>query len=276
VTQMLDADSVRPLITPRTSGILGVHLWGHACDPHALQTLADAHGLQLCFDACHGMGCSVSGISLAHFGRAAALSLHATKILNGAEGGCIATNDAALAAVMRDMRNFYSSESGAPEWRMNGKMSEAQAAMALLSLDDLAENLAANDTRYQAYAKGLAGIPGIKLMAHESGNNYQYIVLDIDAAVCGLHRDVLMDLLQAENIYCRRHFFPGVHRLAPYNLHDAQSGRAFPNTDRLCQRLLQLPTGQAISIDAVDRICRLLRGMIRLAPEINQRCEGRP
>jgi dTDP-4-amino-4,6-dideoxygalactose transaminase len=259
-TQMITAQAVEPLITPETVGVLGTHLWGRACHPDALADLCERRGLKLFFDACHAIACTHRGRHIGCFGSGEAFSFHATKVLNAGEGGCITTNDAKLADRLRTMRSFHGSETFAPvPVRFNGKMSEAQAALALLSLDDLAENIEANKTRYRAYVNGLAGLPGISVVAYDPAedNNYQYVVIEVEETIFGLTRDQLLTALQAENVLCRRHFYPGVHRLAAFTSPDL----ALPNTDFLINRVLQVPTGQAMSVEDVERVCQCIRSI---------------
>jgi dTDP-4-amino-4,6-dideoxygalactose transaminase len=277
-THMVTPATVAPLLTPRTVGILAVHLWGRVCDVDALQHLADRRGVQLIFDSCHAIGCTRRARQIGGFGAAEVFSFHATKIVNAAEGGCITTNDARLAAGLRTIRNFHATETFAPvALRMNGKMSEAQAALALLSLDDLADNIAANRRRYAAYTDGLSGIPGVELAHFDDGEqcNFQYIVVAVDSARSGVRRDVLMRMLAAENVICRRHFYPGVHRCHPYLGSDAMRTPALPATDRLCQTLLQLPTGQAVTLTDVEQVCELVRRIVVESDRINNQLKLR-
>lgn len=269
-THMMTSVTAAAALSRETMGIVGVHLWGRACDPAELQTFAAEHDLTLFFDACHAIGCSHGGREIGVFGAGEVFSFHATKILNGAEGGCITTNDARLADRLRTIRNFHGSQTFATvDTRINGKMSEAQAAMALASLADLPRNIAANRERYRRYDELLGDLPGISLMRYpDHANNFQYVVVQIDETSCGLHRDVLFRLLTAENVLCRRHFYPGVHRMTPYRNTIATRVGAFPGTDRLCDSLLQLPIGQAVASTDIERICDLLRGILERAEEI--------
>ena len=257
-TQMISTRTVEPLIGERTCGVLGVHTWGRACDPDGLAELCDRRGLALVFDACHGVGCTHDGRPLGNFGVGEAFSFHATKVLNGAEGGCITTNDADFAARLRTIRSFHGPETFADvPTRLNAKMSKAQAALALLSLRDLETNIQANLSRYRRYADGLAGLPGLSLVRYDQReqNNHQYVVVEVDEPAFGLSRDQLLAALEAENILCRRHFFPGVHRARP----DLRQVAELPNTDRLCGRLIQLPTGQAMSPDDATRVAEAIQ-----------------
>lgn len=259
-THMISAGTVEPLITTRTAGVFGTHLWGRACDSDALTDLCERRGLTLFFDACHAIGCTDKQQPIGGFGSGEAFSFHATKVLNAGEGGCITTNDARLADRLRTMRNFHGNETFASvPVRLNGKMSEAQAALALLSLEDLPENIAANKARYRAYVQGLSMLPGIAIVEYDEAerNNYQYVVLDVDAAAAGLSRDRLFEALQAENVLCRRHFYPGIHKMAPFSAQNP----VLHNTDVLCGCLLQLPSGQAMSVEDVARVCKCIRAI---------------
>lgn len=269
-THMLEVDLVRPLVTDRTSAILGVHAWGRACDPDELEAFTRDRGLVLFFDACHAIACTHSGKPIGRFGAAEVFSFHATKIMNAAEGGCVVTNDAGLAKRLRTIRSFHQQETfGLASARLNGKMSEAQAALALLSLDDLTQNVFRNRQRYQAYAGGLSDVPGVSLIRYSEneGNNFQYIIVDVDADRFGVDRDLLLDLLGKENVVCRRHFYPGIHRALPA-AQLANPDAALPVTDWLSSRLLQLPSGQSISPDDVARICDIIRTVHRYSKEI--------
>ncbi|MEK7996188.1 MAG: aminotransferase class I/II-fold pyridoxal phosphate-dependent enzyme [Planctomycetota bacterium] len=275
-THMMTPETVATSVSSDTTGILGVHLWGRACDPDGLQDFSAKRGLTLLFDACHAIGCTYRGQAIGGLGAGEVFSFHATKVLNGAEGGCITTNDAQLADRLRTMRNFHATETFAMvESRLNGKMSEAQAAMALLSLADLPRNIAANMERHQKYSELLRDVPGLSLMQYPGeANNFQYVVVEVEAAACSLHRDVLLRLLTAENVLCRRHFYPGIHRMAPYR--DSISARTgtFPGTDRLCGSLLQLPTGQTVAAADIEQICDLLHGIVDHAEEITARLDA--
>ena len=187
-THNLSAKAARDLVTPRTRAILGVHLWGRACDPTGLRELAQEFGLRLVYDACHAVACTHRGARIGGLGDVEAFSFHATKILSATEGGCITTNDDALAARIRTIRSFHPGETHAPvSLRINGKMSEAQAAFALLSLADLPRNIERNRARYETYRQGLAGLAGISLIAYpeQEANNHQYVVIEVDAEAAG-------------------------------------------------------------------------------------------
>lgn len=254
-THTITAELVEKRITNKTVAVMGVHLWGRACEPESLSVLCEKYELKLLFDAAHAIGCKHKGRFIGSFGSGEVFSFHATKVLNGAEGGCITTNDANLADRLKTMRSFHPSETYTDvPLRFNAKMSEAQAALVLLSMKDLKKNIAANRARYQAYIIGLADIPGLTCIEYVEVNNYQYIVIEVDDEVFGLSRDILVGVLKSENILCRKHFYPGVHNWPQYKLESL----LLENTDALCKKIMQLPNGQAASVNDVNKICQTI------------------
>src|SRR5690606_22863643 len=148
-THNLDPAAVRRMITPRTSGIVGVHLWGRAAPVEELQAIADEHGLKLVFDAAHAFGSTYKGRSIGRFGACEVLSFHATKWFNTMEGGAVVTDDDALADAMRLMRNFgFSGYDNVVHPGTNGKMIEVCAAMGLSNMERLDEVMATNQQRH--------------------------------------------------------------------------------------------------------------------------------
>jgi dTDP-4-amino-4,6-dideoxygalactose transaminase len=166
-TQNLDPDAVRRMITPRTTGIIGVHLWGRAAPIDELQAIADEHGLKLMFDAAHAFGSTYNGATIGRFGACEVLSFHATKAFNTMEGGAVVTNDDELAEAMRLMRNFgFIGYDEVIHPGTNGKMIEVCAAMGLANLEMIDEVIAANKRNHSAYAEALADTPGIRVMQY--------------------------------------------------------------------------------------------------------------
>jgi dTDP-4-amino-4,6-dideoxygalactose transaminase len=275
-THQIALDQVAALIDKDVSAIMGVHLWGGACEPEALAELAKANGVQLYFDAAHAFGCEVDGVRIGNFGRAEVFSFHATKILSATEGGCICTNDDELAARLRTMRS--SAGAGKPTEvvrTVNGRMSEAQCAIALMSLEDFPANRQNNETLYRLYAAQLAAIPGLHLVRPSgvSLSNYQYLVCQIDEGEFGLSRDTLIALLKAENVNARRYFYPGLHRSIPYAQDFPRYLERLPNTDSLSASCIQLPIGALVSAQGVERICSILSRAHQAAPSIRGRYE---
>lgn len=260
-THCLDPVSVESMITPRTSGIIGVHVWGRSCAVEELAEIAARRSLKLVFDAAHAFGCSHEGRMIGSFGAAEVFSFHATKIMNTFEGGAIVTNDDGLAEKLRLMQNFgFAGYDRVIYVGTNGKMSEVCAAMGLTNLESLDELIECNRRNYLSYRRQLAGIAGLRLLVYDERhrNNYQYVVVTVgdDSA---LSRDELMEVLHAENVLARRYFFPGVHRMEPYRSYFPHAHLLLPSTEEVCRQVLILPTGTAVSGEDIARICEVIR-----------------
>jgi len=276
-THNLDPEGIERLITPRTTGILGVHLWGRACDSEALTAIARRRKLKLLFDAAHAFGCSHGGQMIGGFGECEVFSFHATKFLNTFEGGAIATNDDELAGRIRLMTNFgFSGYDNVVYLGTNGKMTEICAAMGVTSLESIRDIVAVNRANYLRYREELRDIAGFCLINYDERehNNYQYVVVEVDAVKCGITRDDLVRILQAENVMARRYFFPGCHRMEPYRSYFPNAGLLLPETEKLCDTVLALPTGQAVNDDTVARVCQIMRCAVTHAKSVKHRLEA--
>jgi len=274
----IDPARIETLITPRTTGIMGVHLWGRACNVAALTDIAKERGLNLLFDAAHAFGCSYHGRMIGNYGDAEVFSFHATKFFNTFEGGAVVTNNDQLASQIRLMINFgFSDYDHVIHLGTNGKMSEMSAAMGLTGLESLEEFIAANYRNYKCYERGLANIPGVKLAAYSENEkcNYQYIVLEIDEEITQVTRDHMIEILHAENVLARRYFYPGCHRMEPYRSFWPRAGQRLPETERLSERVISLPTGTAIGPDEIGAICQIIRLAINNGPEVTRRIENK-
>ncbi len=272
-THNLDPATVEALITPRTTAILAVHLWGRSADVERLTEIAARHRLKLMFDAAHAFGCSRQGRRVGCFGLAEVFSFHATKFVNCGEGGAVLTDDDELARRIRLMQNFgFVHYDQVESIGTNGKMSEMAAALGLASIDRMAEFLQVNQLNYAAYAEAVEGLPGIRLLAYDGReqNNYQYVVLEVDEQDCPLTRDQLIQVLHAENVLARRYFFPGVHRMEPYRTRFPDVGRRLPATEAIARRVLVLPTGTAVGPTEIAQIGQILRTALDSADDLRR------
>lgn len=275
VTHQIDVSEVEKLITPATTAILAVNLWGAAAPIEELALVAERHGLILLFDSAHGFGSSCRGRKIGGFGSAEFFSFHATKVFNTLEGGAVTTNDRKLAAKLRLLRNFgFAGFDNVVSLGINAKMNEVCAAMGLTLLESLPETLKHNQRNYIAYAEALAGTPGIDLFTYPKTDehNYQYLVTTIDEANLGLTRDELYKTLHAENVIARRYFYPGCHRMVPYR--DEPLRRPLPNTDSLTERVLCFPTGSTIDTEHIRSIGNLLFEIRQNSAAIRERLSG--
>ena len=259
-THNLDPDAVRRMITPRTTGIIGVHLWGRAAPIDELQAIADEHGLTLMFDAAHAFGSTYKGKSIGHFGACEVLSFHATKAFNTMEGGAVVTNNHDLAEAMRLMRNFgFHGYDNVIHPGTNGKMVEVCAAMGLTNLDKLEEVFASNRRNHATYKKALRDVPDVTVLDYDAGerNSYHYIVVEVNER-CGSTRDEIIRALHAENILARKYFWPGCHKMKPYRDLYPHAGLMLKNTETLGTRIIVLPNGEWLSDAAIHTICDLV------------------
>ena len=261
-THLIDPAQVQRMITPRTTGIIGVHTWGQPCDIEALTEIARRRYLTLMFDAAHAFSCSYRGRMIGNFGIAEVFSFHATKFFNTFEGGAIATNDDDLAAKIRLMKNFgFHGYDNVEYIGTNGKMTEVCAAMGLTGLESLDEFVEHNRRNYIRYRDELAGLPGIRMLAWNESErcNYQYIILELEERLTEVSRDQLIQTLHAEKILARRYFYPGCHRMEPYRSYFPHAGLLLPETERVACKIVVLPTGSAIGETEIAGICQLVR-----------------
>lgn len=260
-THTLDPEAVRRMITPCTTGIIGVHLWGRVAHAEALQAVAVEHDLKLMFDAAHAFGCSYKGTMVGHFGACEVLSFHATKFFNTFEGGAVLTNDDELAETMRLMRNFgFSGMDNVIHPGTNGKMIEIAAAMGIVNLDAIDSMVETNRRNYHVYRQQLSDLPGISLLSYDDSEhiNYQYIVIEVGEE-CPSTRDQLIQALHAENILARRYFWPGCHKMKPYSELYPHAGLMLPNTQRVAEKVMLLPTGTTIDADMIRTVASVIR-----------------
>lgn len=262
---LLDPALLDGLVTPRTTGVLAVHLWGEPCHVERLSRWASLRGLRLVFDAAHAFGCSAGDRMLGGFGDAEVFSFHATKVFNTMEGGAITTSDDVLAHDLRAARNFGFESDGLTRFvGTNAKMNEIEAAMGLTNLEHLDEFIAANRRNHEAYAAGLAGIPGVTLCRPSGGGrrNWHYVVIMVEESE-GPGRDALMHRLRAHGILARRHFWPGCHAMEPYRSRFPLPPHVLPATRAVASRVLCLPSGTSVSVDDIDRVCSIIRESTR-------------
>ena len=260
VTHTLDPEAVRKMITPKTTGIIAVHLWGRSAANEELQAIADEFGLKLMYDAAHAFGCSKDGKMIGNFGECEVLSFHATKFFNTFEGGAVLTNNDQLAEKMKLMRNFgFSGNDNVIHPGTNGKMIEVCAAMGLTNLSYINTVIEKNRLNYNAYLEGISTISNLSMITYseEEQNNYQYIVLEVGEEF-PLGRDDIIATLHAENILARKYFWPGCHSMSPYRELFPHAGMMLPNTERLGKSVIVLPTGTTMDIDHIRFITNLL------------------
>lgn len=263
-TLTIDPASVEKAITPLTSAILGVHVYGTVCDVEALQQIADRHGLKLIYDAAHAFGTTIDGRPVAAFGDASVFSFHATKLFTTLEGGAIATPRAADHDMIYFLRNFgIKSEEEVVSIGINGKMNEVQAAIGLLNLPKVT---AEQDARARLRAKlnaALSDLPGIGLQPLQPGvgQSEQYYPVVINAELFGRNRDAIYSALKERGILSRKYFHPICTDFAPYRGFPIISTRNTPYVSEVKSQVLCLPFFSGVSDQDVEEIRAVFHGM---------------
>jgi dTDP-4-amino-4,6-dideoxygalactose transaminase len=260
-THNIDPTRIERHITPRTTGIVATHVWGRPCAILEITEIARRRGLKLIFDAAHAFGCSHHGRMIGGFGDVEVFSFHATKFLNSFEGGAITTNDDELAARLRLMTNFgFAGYDNVIHVGTNGKMTEICAAMGLTNLEAMSEFVGQNRRNYELYHKLLDPLPGFKVITYDAQekNNYQYVVVEVDPAQAGTDRDAIVAHLHRYNVLARKYFWPGCHRMEPYRSLQPYASLLLPETEKLAARIVVLPTGTAMSVEDITKVCQII------------------
>ena len=260
----IDPTSIKQMLTPYTSGIIGVHVYGHPCKYEEISKIANERNIKVLYDAAHSFGCEINGIPVANLGDASIFSFHATKFFNSFEGGAVTTNNDELAEQIRLMTNFGFAGSKKDEvdyLGTNGKMTEISAAMGLAMLESVESIRAKNKENYQIYKTAFSDIPGIDLIEPPislTNNNWQYVIAKVNKNEFGMNRDTLITALEAENILARRYFYPGCHRMHPYREYFPNASILLPNTETIGEQVISFPTGQAIDYQKIHLISRCI------------------
>ena len=254
-TYTMDPAKIEALITPETSAIVPVHVYGTLCDTDAIEAIAKKHGLKVIYDAAHAFGVKKNGVSAANLGDASMFSFHATKVFNTVEGGAVICRDPALKEQLDMMKNF--GIPGADRIAYpggNAKMSEFHAAMGLCNLRHLDEWLAGRKAVVERYRKNLSGIPGLTLSQEQAGveSNYAYFPVVFDGAKYS--RDEAAERLAAQGIFARKYFFPLTNHNEAYGFRGAET----PIALHISERVLTLPLYPDLALEDVDRICGII------------------
>ena len=261
-TMVLDADRIEQLITPNTSAILGVHVYGFPCQVEKLQMIAAKHRLKVVFDAAHAFGTEINGRGIGGFGDISMFSFHATKLFHTVEGGCLTYNDAELKSKIYFLRNFgINNEEQVVEVGINGKLNEIQAVIGLLNLKLYQAEKQKRAKIRALYETALAGLPGITVpqMPAHATDSLQYFVMRINAADFGITRDDLYTRLKAYNIFTRKYFHPLCSEYVPYKTLASSRAEHLPIANQIKTEVLCLPFYGGLTEGEVDQICRIIR-----------------
>lgn len=266
VTYNLDPEKIEAAITPKTTAILPVHVYGTPCDVTRIQDIADSYGLRLIYDACHAFGVTVGGTSILNFGDLSVLSFHATKVFTTFEGGAIICPDEKMKKRIDFLKNFgFADETVVVGPGINAKMNEFQAALGLLQLKYFAQNTVRRREHAAAYRKHLAGIAGIKLLAEfpDVEPSYQYFPVFVDEGAYGISRDALYAQLKRHNVFTRRYFYPLISQFPTYKGLPSAGPGNLPTAERVTKEVLCLPLYTDMRPETIERISSIVRGLAR-------------
>jgi dTDP-4-amino-4,6-dideoxygalactose transaminase len=260
-SQQISLSSLRSRLEERdVAAILGVHLWGSALPVAELEELANEYSVALYYDAAHAFGCKVGERSIGSFGRAEIFSFHTANVVSTGEGGCITTNDDALAAKFIAMRGDEMAATGVALQSATARMSELQAAVGIMMLDDFEHHRRRNQDLHRHYQACLSGVAGIRILepCGVTLSNFQSLTVVVDSSRFGLSRDQLLAVLRAENVLASKQFDPPAHLLkGPAS--GADDGERLKNTNAAALSTLQLPLGADVSSEDIEVICEIIR-----------------
>ena len=260
-TLTLDPQAVEIAIGPRTSAVLGVHVYGTMCDVDGLQALCDTHGLRLVFDAAHAFQAEKGGVSAAAMGDVSIFSLHATKLFNTVEGGLATSQDTSLADRLDLSRNFgIESEEHVRSVGINAKMSELHAAVGLLNLDAVPLERAARAALRVRYDAIISGYRGLRTQNRQDDvvQSEMYYLLRVDEKAFGASRDDLYDALKAQDIFARKYFWPICTDYDCYRGMPIISRNHAPVADQVKTTLLCLPFHSGVTPHHIDVIAEAI------------------
>jgi dTDP-4-amino-4,6-dideoxygalactose transaminase len=259
----IDPEKVEAAITPWTTAILAVHVYGHPCKLNALADIASRHNLKLIYDAAHVFGVKVGTKSIAHFGDLTMFSLHACKAFHSIEGGLLIFQEAGLKGIFDYLKNFgFENEVEVVMVGTNAKMNEMQALMGMIVLKYLEEIIHKRARITDLYRHRLKDVPGIHLLPALPSDiryNYAYMPVEVDEQEFGMSRDALYENLKQYNVYTRRYFYPLVCDYACYRNISLKDPLTIAR--RVADRILTLPIYDGLKLSEVETICEIIMSL---------------
>ena len=256
-TGNIDPDKIEAAITPRTTAIMPVHVYGNPCDIQRIQEIADKYGLKVIYDAAHAFGVEVNGESVLNAGDMSTLSFHATKVYNTIEGGALICHDEKTKQRIDYLKNFgFAGETTVIAPGINGKMDEVRAAYGLLNLKQVDAAIEARHQVAVRYRESLRDVKGIRVMEDIPGvrHNYAYFPIFINAEEYGMTRDELYFKMKEQDVLGRRYFYPLISEFSTYRgLESARPGN-LPVAHHFADCVICLPMYAGLTNEEVDRI----------------------
>ena len=256
-TGNIDPQKIEAAITPRTTAILPVHVYGKPCDTEAIQAIADKYGLKVIYDAAHAFGVEVNGESLLNAGDMSTLSFHATKVFNTIEGGAMVMHDEKTKQRIDYLKNFgFANEVEVVGPGINSKMDEIRSAYGLLNLKQVDAAIAARQKVAVAYREALRNVDGISFWDDMPGvrHNYSYFPIFVDAEKYGMTRDELYMKMKDQGVWGRRYFYPLISEFSTYRGLESSRPENLPNAHRMADTVICLPMHHALREEELNRI----------------------
>ncbi len=261
-TGNLDPDKIEAAITPKTTAIMPVHVYGKPCDTKRIQEIADKYGLKVIYDAAHAFGVEVNGESILNAGDMSTLSFHATKVYNTVEGGALVCHDEKTKQRIDYLKNFgFAGETTVVAPGINGKMDEVRSAYGLLNLKYVDSAIEARHQVAIKYREGLKEIPGISYMEDMPGvrHNYSYFPVFVDAEKYGMTRDELYFKMKEKNILGRRYFYPLISEFSTYRGLESAKPELLPNAHKMADSVICLPMYHTLNKKEISTIIGIIK-----------------
>lgn len=261
-TGNIDPDKIEAAITPKTTAIMPVHVYGKPCDVKRIQEIADKYGLKVIYDAAHAFGVEVNGESILKAGDMSTLSFHATKVYNTIEGGALVMHDEQTKKRIDYLKNFgFAGETEVVAPGINSKMDEMRSAYGLLNLRQVDKAI---ETRHQVavkYREALRDVPGITFFDDMPGvkHNYSYFPIFVDAEQYGMTRDELYFKMKEHGVLGRRYFYPLISTFSTYRGLESATRENLPNAYKMADEVICLPMHHALSEEDIERIINEVR-----------------
>lgn len=259
----LDPEKIEAAITPQTTALMPVHVYGNPCKVQAIQRIADTYGLRVIYDAAHAFGVRINDNSILNYGDLSVMSFHATKVFNTIEGGAIICHDEKMKKRIDFLKNFgFADEVTVVAPGINAKMNELQAAYGILQLKYIDSCIAKRKVIADTYRQQLKDIPGLRFHADMEGvqHSYSYFPVFIDGEFYGSTRDQTYEKLKSHNVFGRRYFYPLISNFPTYRGLPSAKPENLQVATRLAEQVICLPIYPGLNLDKVMEICNLLKG----------------
>ena len=253
----IDPDKIEAAITPKTTAIMPVHVYGKPCDTERIQEIADKYGLKVIYDAAHAFGVEVNGLSILNAGDMSTLSFHATKVYNTVEGGALVCHDEQTKKRIDYLKNFgFAGETTVIAPGINGKMDEVRSAYGLLNLKQVDAAIEARRQVAIKYREALRGVKGIRVMEDMPGvrHNYSYFPIFIDAEAYGMTRDELYFKMKENGVLGRRYFYPLISEFSTYRGLESARPENLPVATKIADSVICLPMYHALTEENTNKV----------------------